>query len=77
MMNLLFERAMIACALYEEFWMKYVNFLLRSGTGEDQAEKIRDVYNRACTHHLPEKVDIHLNWAAFEESKVPFLMHRF
>ena len=27
----LFERCMIACALYEEFWMKYANWLLRSG----------------------------------------------
>ena len=26
----LFERCLIACALYEEFWMKYVNWLLVS-----------------------------------------------
>ena len=23
----------------------------------------------ACTHHLPDKVDIHLSWAAYEEQK--------
>ena len=27
----------------------------------------RDVYTRAITHHLPTKVDIHLQFSAFEE----------
>ena len=27
------------------------------------------MYKRACTHHLPDKVEIHLNWAAFEEQR--------
>ena len=67
----LFERCMIATALYEEFWMKYVNWLLRSETegNNEVEEKVRNVYSRACTHHLPDKVDIHLNWAAFEEQR--------
>ena len=30
---------------------------------------MREVYDRACTHHLPEKIDIHLSWAAYEEEK--------
>lgn len=63
---ILYERCMIACALYEEFWMKYINWLLRSKPA-DFEEKVRNVYFRACTYHLPEKVDIHLNWAGFEE----------
>ena len=37
--------------------------------GAEGEEKIRDVFNRACTHHLPDKVDVHLNWAAFEEQR--------
>ena len=70
-LTVLFERCMIATALYEEFWMKYVNWLLRSETeGNNKVEeKVRNVYFRACTHHLPDKVDIHLNWAAFEEQR--------
>ena len=67
---ILYERCMIACALYEEFWMKYVNWLIRTETTENKGdieEKVRNVFVRACTHHLPSKVDIHLNWAAFEE----------
>ena len=30
-------------------------------------EKTRDIFFRACTYHLPSKVDIHLAWSAFEE----------
>ncbi len=66
--TILYERCMIACALYEEFWMKYVHWLLRSDV-EDAEEKVRRVYTRACINHLPDKVDIHLNWAAFEEQR--------
>ena len=45
---------MIACALYEEFWLKYVNWLIRAEPKmADGEEKIRDVYKRACQNHLP------------------------
>jgi len=65
--EILYERCLIACALYEEFWMKYVSwFEKREG---DFTDKIRDILKRACTHHLPTKVDVHLRWAAFEESQ--------
>lgn len=68
--EILYERCLIACALYEEFWMKYVSwFEKREG---DFTEKIRDILKRACTHHLPTKVDVHLRWAAFEESQGDF-----
>ena len=70
-LTILFERCLIACALYEEFWMKYADWLLRSENygNTDVEEKVREVYNRACTHHMPDKVDIHLTWAAYEEQK--------
>eukprot|EP00096_Caligus_rogercresseyi_P013372 TRINITY_DN602_c0_g1_i1.p1 TRINITY_DN602_c0_g1~~TRINITY_DN602_c0_g1_i1.p1 ORF type:complete len:805 (+),score=267.33 TRINITY_DN602_c0_g1_i1:46-2415(+) len=66
--EVLFERCLIACALYEEFWFKYIDWL-KSRKGEDLRDKIRDVYQRACEHHLrdPSKVDIHLRRAEFEE----------
>lgn len=68
-LTILFERCVIACALYEEFWMKYVHWLARAEQDHDKEERIRDVFHRACTFHLPDKVDIHLNWAAFEEER--------
>ena len=98
---------MIACALYEEFWLKYVEWLegllakaksdeekQDGAKAEDKAddddkaddettgpkteqeveekrreilEKIRGVFVRACVHHLPSKIGIHLAWSAFEE----------
>ena len=70
-MELLFERCLIACALYEEFWMKYFTWTFEERKSLDKSERVekaRDVLNRACTHHLPAKVDIHLHYAAFEET---------
>ncbi|KAK7104119.1 pre-mRNA-processing factor 39-like [Littorina saxatilis] len=59
----LFERCMIACALYEDFWMKYAKYLEQ----QNSIEGVRNVYRRACEIHLPKKPYIHLAWAAFEE----------
>ncbi|XP_066532185.1 pre-mRNA-processing factor 39 [Hoplias malabaricus] len=60
----LFERCLIACALYEEFWIKYAKYLESYST-----EGVRHVYKKACTIHLPKKPSIHLLWAAFEEQQ--------
>nr|XP_046229484.1 pre-mRNA-processing factor 39 [Scatophagus argus] len=60
----LFERCLIACALYEEFWKKYAKYL--EGYSIDG---MRHVYKKACTIHLPKKPSIHLLWAAFEEQQ--------
>ncbi|XP_065061641.1 pre-mRNA-processing factor 39-like [Rhopilema esculentum] len=65
---ILFERCLIACALYEEFWQKYVNYL-ESMADDHSVTQIHDVYERACTIHLTKKPDIILSWAAFEESQ--------
>ena len=47
-LTILFERCLIACALYEEFWMKYTEWLLRSETygNTNVEEKVREVYDR-------------------------------
>uniref|UniRef100_A0A8B9HM74 Pre-mRNA-processing factor 39 n=1 Tax=Astyanax mexicanus TaxID=7994 RepID=A0A8B9HM74_ASTMX len=60
----LFERCLIACALYEEFWIKYAKYLESYST-----EGVRHVYKKACTIHLPKKANIHFLWAAFEEQQ--------
>ncbi|XP_056328556.1 pre-mRNA-processing factor 39 isoform X1 [Danio aesculapii] len=59
---ILFERCLVACALYEEFWNRYVHYLAPWGL-----EEVRNVYRRACQIHLPYKHSIHLQWALFEE----------
>ncbi|XP_069036302.1 pre-mRNA-processing factor 39 isoform X2 [Lepisosteus oculatus] len=58
----LFERCLIACALYEEFWSRYARYL-----EQHTVEETRAVFRRACGIHLPRKPNIHLQWATFEE----------
>uniref|UniRef100_A0A3B5KW22 Si:ch211-114c17.1 n=1 Tax=Xiphophorus couchianus TaxID=32473 RepID=A0A3B5KW22_9TELE len=60
--RILFERCLIACALYEEFWTRYIQYLEPQGVQETRA-----VYRRACQVHLPNKPNIHMQWATFEE----------
>ncbi|XP_058505015.1 pre-mRNA-processing factor 39 [Solea solea] len=60
--RILFERCLIACALYEEFWTRYIQYL------EPQSlDEARALYKRACEIHLPHKPNIHMQWATFEE----------
>ncbi|XP_068731526.1 pre-mRNA-processing factor 39-like isoform X2 [Montipora capricornis] len=61
---ILFERCVIACALYEDFWQRFASYM-----EGHSIEKCRHVYERACTIHLPRKPTIHLAWAAFEEEQ--------
>ena len=61
---ILFERCVIACALYEDFWQRFATYMEGHGV-----EKCRHVYERACMIHLPRKPSIHLAWAAFEEQQ--------
>ena len=77
--EVLFERCLIACALYEEFWVKYTDWMsdrLKRATEDSKkaelVEKLRDIYSRGCTHHLPNNVEIHLAWSALEESQGNF-----
>uniref|UniRef100_A0A8C6ZV37 Pre-mRNA-processing factor 39 n=1 Tax=Nothoprocta perdicaria TaxID=30464 RepID=A0A8C6ZV37_NOTPE len=60
----LFERCVISCALYEDFWIKYAKYM-----ENHSIEGVRHVYSRACTIHLPKKPLVHMLWAAFEEQQ--------
>uniref|UniRef100_UPI00398EF38B pre-mRNA-processing factor 39 isoform X3 n=1 Tax=Pristiophorus japonicus TaxID=55135 RepID=UPI00398EF38B len=60
----LFERCLVACALYEDFWIKYAKYMENHSN-----EGVRHVYSRACTVHLSKKPMVHLLWAAFEEQQ--------
>ena len=61
---ILFERCVIACALYEDFWQRFATYM-----EGHSVEACRHVYERACTIHLPRKPSIQLAWAAFEEQQ--------
>ena len=60
---ILYERCVIACALYEEFWQRFASYM----EAHDCVEGCQSVYDRACQVHLPNKPQINLAWAAFEE----------
>ncbi|XP_070692627.1 pre-mRNA-processing factor 39 [Pempheris klunzingeri] len=60
--RILFERCLIACALYEEFWTRYIQYL-----EVQSVEEARAVYKRACEIHLVYKPNIHMQWSTFEE----------
>ncbi|XP_008325063.1 pre-mRNA-processing factor 39 isoform X2 [Cynoglossus semilaevis] len=60
--RVLFERCLIACALYEEFWTRYIQYVEPQSVDEARA-----LYRRACEIHLPHKPNIHMHWATFEE----------
>ncbi|XP_031640349.1 pre-mRNA-processing factor 39 isoform X2 [Contarinia nasturtii] len=63
----LFERCLIACALYDEFWLKMIHYLESQTNEPDIVQKTREVYERACTIHHPDKPSLHLLWSACEE----------
>lgn len=60
--RILFERCLIACALYEEFWTRYIRYLETRSADETQR-----VFQRACKIHLTNQPNIHMLWATFEE----------
>lgn len=64
----LFERCLIACALYEEFWLKLVRYLEMNRDDPEFEVRSRDVYERACKIHHPDKPSLLMMWAAFEET---------
>ncbi|XP_058825277.1 pre-mRNA-processing factor 39 [Topomyia yanbarensis] len=65
----LFERCLIACALYDDFWLKLIRYLDSRSDEPDIIPRIRDAYERACTIHHPDKPSLHLLWSAFEEAQ--------
>ncbi|CAG09750.1 unnamed protein product, partial [Tetraodon nigroviridis] len=60
--RVLFERCLIACALYEEFWTRYARYL-----ESHNVEEARAVFKRACEIHLTRRPNICMQWATFEE----------
>ncbi|KAI8842741.1 hypothetical protein BJ741DRAFT_591751 [Chytriomyces cf. hyalinus JEL632] len=62
----LYERCLVACALYEEFWLRYARFLIARG----DVERAQNVYYRAANLFLaPGRTECRLEFAAFEEEQ--------
>ncbi|KAM4721590.1 pre-mRNA-processing factor 39-like [Rhinophrynus dorsalis] len=58
----LYERCLVACSLYEEFWLAYTRYM-----EPYSVDAARCIFQRACRIHLPLKPALNLQWAAFEE----------
>ncbi|XP_061402957.1 pre-mRNA-processing factor 39 [Musca vetustissima] len=68
----LFERCLIACALYDEFWLKMIRYLETILHEPGIPAILSDVFRRACEIHHPDKPSLHLMWSAFEECQSNF-----
>lgn len=66
----LYERCLIACALYEDFWLSYLEYL--ESVDFDVDNLLNDLFTRACLVHHRKSHELHLKWSAFEESKGNF-----
>ncbi|KAL3313234.1 PRP39 pre-mRNA processing factor 39, partial [Cichlidogyrus casuarinus] len=60
--RVLFERCVIACALYEHIWIRYAKYL---ETQENDVESAFRVFFRAANIHLRNKPTVFLHWALF------------
>ncbi|KAL7629441.1 hypothetical protein AAE478_000961 [Parahypoxylon ruwenzoriense] len=62
----LYERCLITCALYDEFWLRYARWMSAQPGKE---EEVRHIYMRAATLFVPiSRPGIRLQFAYFEES---------
>ncbi|KAL5104668.1 Pre-mRNA-processing factor 39 [Taenia crassiceps] len=61
--RVLYERCLVACALYEHLWIRYAKYLEFT---EQDVQSAREVWRRACGVHLRAKPTIHWHWALFE-----------
>jgi pre-mRNA-processing factor 39 len=62
--SFLYERCLVACALYDEFWLRYARWMFSQG----KEENARIIYMRASCIFVPISAPaIRLNWARLEE----------
>jgi pre-mRNA-processing factor 39 len=60
----LYERCLVACALYEEFWLRFARWMF----AQEKDEDTRNIYMRASCIFVPiAQPTIRLHWARFEE----------
>lgn len=62
----LYERCLVTCAYYDEFWLRYARWMLAQPGKE---EEVRNVYQRASMLYAPiSRPTVRLQYAYFEES---------
>ncbi|KAI6230212.1 hypothetical protein M3Y99_01088300 [Aphelenchoides fujianensis] len=61
--DFLFRRCLVACALYEEFWIKCAAHYDREG----DVERARQIYKEAAEFHCSRKPGLFLAYSLFEE----------
>jgi pre-mRNA-processing factor 39 len=61
----LYERCLVTCALYEEFWLRYARWM---SAQDNKEEEVRNIYLRATTLFVPiSRPGVRLQFAYFEE----------
>lgn len=61
----LYERCLVTCAYYDEFWLRYARWMLAQPGKE---EEVRNVYQRASMLYTPiSRPAVRLHYAYFEE----------
>ena len=60
----LYERCIVTCTLYEEFWFRYARWM---SAQEGKKEEVRIIYMRAAIFVPVSRPGIRLQWAYFEE----------
>lgn len=62
----LYERCLVTCAYYDEFWLRYARWMLAQ---QGKEEEVRNIYQRASMLYAPiSRPAIRLQYAYFEES---------
>eukprot|EP00003_Mantamonas_plastica_P028946 TRINITY_DN6772_c0_g1_i1.p1 TRINITY_DN6772_c0_g1~~TRINITY_DN6772_c0_g1_i1.p1 ORF type:complete len:592 (-),score=195.33 TRINITY_DN6772_c0_g1_i1:16-1791(-) len=61
----LFERCLVVCAYYPEFWLRYITYLTSIG----DVETTKETLERATTLYLTGNADLFLALAEFQESQ--------
>jgi len=62
-----YERCLVACANYPEFWIRYANFLAKT-RGKDYENETRAVFERATKIFTKRQPEAFLEYAIFEET---------
>lgn len=61
----LYERCLVTCAHYDEFWLRYARWM---SAQEGKEEEVRNIYQRASTIYVPiAHPTVRLHYAYFEE----------
>ena len=62
----LYERCLVTCAYYDEFWLRYARWMLAQ---QGKEEEVRNIYQRASMlYALISRPAVRLQYAYFEES---------